>query len=119
MNRPLSGREFSAALSSCNRRSAPGLDGVGYGALLGLSERSREFLLSLFNHMFSVSRFPPSWGDTSVSFVPRAGTDKFRPISLTSTFCKTFERLIQKRLEFLAESNSWMPRCQFGFRRGR
>ena len=87
--------------------------------LLGLSERSKEFLLSLFNHMFSVSRFPPSWGDSLVSFVPKADTDKYRPISLTSTFCKTFERLIQKRLEFLAESNSWILRSQFGFRRGR
>ena len=119
MNRPFSGREFSAALSSYNVRSAPGLDGVGYGALLGLSERCKEFLLSLYNRMLSVSRFPPSWGDTLVSFVPKAGTGKFRPISLTSTFCKTFERLIQRRLEFLAESNSWIPRSQFGFRRGR
>ena len=119
MNRPFSGRGFSAALSSCNVRFASSFDGVGYGALLGLSERSKEFLLSLFNRMFSVSRFPPSGGDTLVSFVPKAGTEKFRPISLTSTFCKTFERLMQKRLDFLAESNSRIPRSQFGFRRGR
>ena len=119
MNQSFSGREFSAALGSCNVRSAPGLDDVGYGALLGLSDRSKEFLLSLYNRMFSVSRLPPSWGDTLVSFVPKAGTDKFRPISLTSTYCKTFERLIQRRLEFLAESNSWIPRSQFGFKRGR
>ena len=112
MNQPFSGREFSVALSSCS-------NGVGYGALLGLSERSKEFLLSLYNRMFSVSRFPPSWGDTLVSFVPKAGTDKFRPISLTSTFCKTFGKLIQKRLEFLAESDSWIPKSQFVFRRGR
>ena len=77
MNQPFTGREFSAALSSCNARSAPGLDGVGYGVLLGLSERARELLLSLFNCMFSVSRLPPSWRDTLVAFVPKAGSDKF------------------------------------------
>ena len=48
-----SGREFSEALSSCNVRSAPGLDGVGHGALLGLFERSKQFLLSLYPHLIS------------------------------------------------------------------
>ena len=118
MNHPFTGRELSAALSSCNSRSAPSLDGVGYGILLGLSERARELLLSLFNRMFSTSRFPPSWRDTLVSFVPKAGIDKFRPISLTSTVCKIFERLVQKRLEFLAENSSCIPANQFSFRRG-
>ena len=75
--------------------------------------------MSLFNRMFAASRFPPSWRDTLVTFVPKAGTVKFRPISLTSTLCKTFERLVQKRLEFLAENSSWIPANQFGFRRGR
>ena len=41
MNHPFTGREFSAALGSCNSRSTPGLDGVGYGILLGPSERAR------------------------------------------------------------------------------
>ena len=77
MNRPFSGREFFAALSSCNVRSAPGLDGVGYGTLLGLSERSKVFLLSLFNHMFSVSRFPPSWGTPWYNFFRRLALISF------------------------------------------
>ena len=94
------------------------MDSVGYGVLLGLSEQARGFLLPLFIWIVSVSRLPRSWGDTLVTFVPKAGSDKFRPISLTSTLCKTFERLIQKRLKFLAESKSWIPANQFGFRRG-
>ena len=77
--------------------------------LLGLSERARELLLSLFNCMFSVSRFPPSWRDTLVAFVPKAGSNKFRPISLTSNLCKTVERRVQKRLKILAENSSWIP----------
>ena len=58
--------------------------------------------------MFSDSKFPPSWRDTLVAFVPKVDTDKFRPISLTSTLYKTFERIVQKRLEFLAENRSWI-----------
>ena len=110
MNRPFSGREFSAVLSSCNVRSAPGLDGVGCGALLGLSERAKECLLSLFHLMFTVSRFPPSWGDTLASFVPKAGSDKFQPITLTSTFCKTFERepFTSRTLMMLLDFVEWV-----------
>ena len=60
MNGPFSEQEFYAALGSYNLRSAPGLDGIGYRVLLGLSERDRGFLLFLFNSMFAESRFPPS-----------------------------------------------------------
>ena len=113
INWPFSDREFSAALSFCNARSALGLDGVGFGVFL--SERARGFLLSLFNLMLSVFSFPLSWGDTLMNFVAKASSDKFRPILLTSTLCKIFERLIQKRLKFLAENKSWIPSNQFGF----
>ena len=62
MNQSFSAREFSVALGSCNVRSAPGLDGVGYGALLGLSERSRKFdslvnLLKPLDHGLRVTGF--------------------------------------------------------------
>ena len=60
MNGPFSALEFSAALKSCNVRSAPGYDGIGYGVLRGMSGRAREFVLSLFNRMFIESRFPHS-----------------------------------------------------------
>ena len=73
----------------------------------------------LFNRMFADSRFAHSWRDTLVTFLPKPGSINFRPILLTSTLCKTFERMVQKRLEFLVEKNRWVPANQFGFRRGR
>ena len=78
------------ALSSCNVHFAPGLDGITYGVFLGLSKWARGYLLPLFNGMFVDSRFLLSWGDTLVTFVPKAGSAKFRTISLTTTLCKTF-----------------------------
>ena len=96
MNGPFSALEFSAALESCNVRSAPGLAGIGYGVLRGMSERARGFVLSLFSRMFVESRFPHSWRETLVTFLPKPGSTKFRPILLTSTLWKTFERMVQK-----------------------
>ena len=106
MNGPFSDQEFTAALGSCNVLSAPSLNGISYGTLLGFLDRSSSlqvFLLSLFNAMFRESSFPPAWRDTLVSFIPEPGSSDFRPISFTSAVCKTFERLIHKRLEYLTE----------------
>ena len=47
MNGPFSASEFLAALGSCNVRSAPGLDGVRYGVLRGMSERASGSVPSL------------------------------------------------------------------------
>ena len=55
MNGPFSTLEFSAALETCNVRSAPGLDGIGYGVLRGMSERAdhRRTVLPQSLPMFS------------------------------------------------------------------
>ena len=115
MNAPFSPREFSAALASCGVRTSPGLDGIEYRVVKGLSSFSNKFLPALFNRMFLVSLFPGSWRDSLVVFIPKAGSGKFRPISLTSTLCKLFERLVQRRIEHLAEFGNWIPPNQYGF----
>ena len=103
MNSLFSLREFSAALASCGMHTAPSLDGVEYRVVRGLSCLSHEFLLVLFKCMFRDSLFPESWRDSRVVFILKTGTGKFRPISLTPTLCKLFERLVQRRVEHLAE----------------
>ena len=87
--------------------------------MIVMSQYARGFILFLFNHMFAEFIFPASWCDTLVIFLPKPGSSKFCPISLTSTLCETFERRVQRRLKFLVERNRWLPTNQFGFRRGR
>ena len=67
MNAPFSLREFSAAHASCDMHTAPGLGGVEYRVVRGLSSLSHEFLLALFNCMFCDSLFPESL----VVFIPK------------------------------------------------
>ena len=116
---PFSALEFSSALASCGARTSPGLDGIEYRVVRGLSSFSLDFLLAVYNRMFRDSSFPETWRNTLVVFISKIGTGKFRPISLTSTLCKLFERLVQRRVEHMAEHGDWIPPNQYGFRRGR
>ena len=52
-------------------------------------------------------------------FLPKPGGRGHRPISLTSSISKLFERMVHRRLEHRAEHRNWVPNFQFGFRRGR
>lgn len=110
--------EFKVALDSCNLKSSPGLDGISYKMIKNFPNVIQEEFLDIFNEMFEAGTYPESWRDTLVKFIPKGGGGH-RPISLTSCVTKLFERLIQGRLEYLAETLGWVPDFQFGFRRGR
>ena len=105
-------------MAACRARSAPGLDGVSYKILRKFSDGARAFILSLFNCMLRASSFPSSWRDTYVIFIVKPGGKGYRPISLTSSVCKLFERMVHQRLKHQVEHSNWIPNYQFGFRRG-
>ena len=108
-------RDFDAAMVACRAKSTPGLDGVSYEILRRFSVVNRAFILYLFN---SIS-FPASWRDTYVIFIPKPGGRGYRPISLTSSVCKLFARIVHRRLEHQVEQYNWIPNYQFGFKRVR
>ncbi|XP_076035376.1 uncharacterized protein LOC143021653 [Oratosquilla oratoria] len=47
---------------------------------------------------------PSAWTSSIIVPIPKPGTDKFRPISLTSCFCKVLERIFLNRLIFRLQS---------------
>ena len=116
LEEPFSRSEFDSAMGACRGRSAPGLDGISYEILRKFSVGMYSFMLCLFNCMFRDSSFPSSWRDTYVIFLPKPGGKGHRPISLTSSISKLFERMINRRLEHRAEQQNWVPNFQFGFR---
>ena len=98
-----------------------GPDGVHYEFLRHLSPKSLNHLLSAFNGIWQNGTFPESWKMATIIPIPKPGKNNlyasnYRPIALTSCLCKTMERMVNRRLVWLIESNNLFTNFQCGFR---
>ncbi|XP_018373152.1 PREDICTED: RNA-directed DNA polymerase from mobile element jockey-like [Trachymyrmex cornetzi] len=108
--------ELNLALTQSNKNSAPGLDQISYIMLTSLPDNYQEFLLDLFNRIFKEGVVPNSWKTSLVIFIPKSNNEGLRPISLLSCVMKIFEKIIYFRLQWLVESQAFLPQEQMGFR---
>ncbi|ESO12894.1 hypothetical protein HELRODRAFT_62922, partial [Helobdella robusta] len=86
-----------AIISSKN--SAPGPDQITYNILKKLPSLTLQALEKAFNHIWTQADVPNEWHEALVFPIPKPGKSKinpenYRPISLTNTLCKIFEKLI-------------------------
>ncbi|GFX14448.1 probable RNA-directed DNA polymerase from transposon X-element [Trichonephila clavipes] len=89
--------ELKKALLQAHNTS-PGPDGITYTMLRQLNPNSLANILFLFNRVWKEHCFPSNWREAIVIPILKRGkvpTDplSYRPIALTSCFCKTFERM--------------------------
>ncbi|GFV81900.1 RNase H domain-containing protein [Trichonephila clavipes] len=89
--------ELKKALVQAHNTS-PGPDGITYTMLRHLNPDSITNILFLFNRVWKEHCFTSSWRETIVIPILKPGkvaTDplSYRPIAMTSCFCKTFERM--------------------------
>ena len=82
------------------KATAPRDDGVTYQVLRLLLKVLGNPLLRLYNLCFSRGYLLRAWSSSTVVLIPKPGTNNFRPISLTSCFCKVLERMFLTRLMF-------------------
>lgn len=116
-------QELKSALQK-SHDTAVGPDEVHYQMLKHLPAAATDTLLHIFNDIWQSGNFPPSWHEATVIPIPKPGKDptnptNYRPISLTSCLCKTFERLVNERLVWYLEKNHIISECQSGFRKQR
>jgi len=119
MDDPFSLQELDMSIASCRLKSSPGLDRFDYRIISSLPLDLKTLLLDIFNEMFANGLFPDSWRDSLVIFVPKPNGNGLRPIALTSCFLKIFEKMICRRLTWLAETQFLLPEFQAGFRGSR
>ncbi|GFU87546.1 probable RNA-directed DNA polymerase from transposon X-element [Trichonephila clavipes] len=115
--------ELQKALTQAHNTS-PGRDGITYAMLRHLHPNSLANILFLFNRVWKDHCFPSSWREAIVIPILKPGkvaTDplSYRPIALTSCFCKTFERMVNTRLVYVLEKEKCISPLQSGFRKGR
>ncbi|XP_018397608.1 PREDICTED: uncharacterized protein LOC108775675 [Cyphomyrmex costatus] len=113
---PITFDELSSAILTVRKKSAPGLDQISYELLDLLPAQHLDYLLSLFNEIFSQGVFPDSWTSSLVVLIPKADGKSVRPISLMSCVCKLMERVLYRRLVWFVESRPILPQSQAGFR---
>ena len=110
-------------LSQVDSKKSPGPEGVPAFVISKLANELSPLLLAFFSKSLEECTVPASWKIANVTPVPKKGRktkpDDFRPISLTSIFCKVLEHIICSYLmRFLSENAAITP-SQHGFRKGR
>ena len=88
--------------------SAVGPDDIHYQMLKHLPSDALQSLLNTLNDIWLTGNFPPSWRQSHIVPIPKAGKDSsdpsnYRPIALTSCVCKVMERMVNNRLVWYLE----------------
>ena len=121
-NNAITRDELKNALSSTKDKS-PGEDEITFQLIRALKKENFQELLHLYNQCFSTITFPNSWKSGLIIPIkkmnkPPEDVSSYRPITLLSCIGKLFEKIIQKRLEYVLEKNNLLNEGQCGFRRG-
>ena len=122
-NEPITKSELLYAIKSATESSA-GEDQITYSMIKHSHPTLIQYILQLFNKIYSEGIFPESWTSSIVIPILKPGKDpkypiSYRPISLTSTLCKTMEKVINVRLVWILESEGHISPSQSGFRKNR
>ncbi|KYQ59646.1 hypothetical protein ALC60_01312 [Trachymyrmex zeteki] len=99
---PIDFGEFSFALRNVNKNSAPGFNKINYIILEKLPEFVKRVILDIYNDILYTGCFPDQWKKYLCFFIPKANSDKVRPISMSSCFLKLLEKNLNERLTVVA-----------------
>ena len=99
--------------------SAPGPEGIGAGLLQELEDLVSPALTVLYKKLLEEKFTPDDWKVANVSPIFKKGAKSdpanYRPVSLTSVCCKTFEALLRDSIVQHLEENNLIADSQHGF----
>ena len=103
--------------------SAAGADGVPSSLLLKCACQLAPALKLMFSQSLTHGFIPSSYKRAAITPVFKLGTktspSNYRPISLTSTIIKVFERIIRKQVVAFMNRQGHLNNTQHGFKGGR
>ena len=124
MDKKLTLNELQSALRQLKAKKSPGPDAITNEMLTHLGNKATFKLLEIFNHSWATGTLPQTWREATMILILKKGiypkqAASYRPISLTSYFGKTMERVVDQRLKWYLETNDLFAPEQAGFRQFR
>ncbi|BHF66445.1 hypothetical protein SprV_0200946200 [Sparganum proliferum] len=102
---------------------SPGPDEIPAKILKELAGELSKPLSMLFHTSFETGYLPPDWKSAWITPLYKGGSrvsaNNYRPVSLTSIYCKIMEKIIKQQLMQFLEQNHLLSDPQHGFRKSR
>ena len=109
-------------LKDLKPNTSPGPDNLGPRLLKELAEDIAPLLLMIFHKSLATGEVPDDWRTANVTPAFKKGqkyqTENYRPISLTSVYCKIMEHVVASQIMNHREKNNILYPLQHDFRRG-
>ena len=123
LNERIEKHELIEAINT-SKNSTPGPDNIRTILVQKCHQNLIDIILNFFNYVWDRGILPRSWHHAIVIPIPKPGKSKslvnsYRPVSLTCSFCKIMERIVNNRLNWYLEKYNILCPEQSGFRPGR
>lgn len=110
-------------LLKLKRNKSPGPDGVHPRIIKELMNELLAPLKILYSTSLREGMVPEDWRTASITAIYKKGNKcdpgNYRPVSLTSVFCKVMESLLREEIIIYMKNNNLFSNKQFGFVSGR
>ena len=107
---------------SIDPHKACGPDNIPAQVLQGSAQDLTPMITHLFKQSLDISELPPEWKTAYVTLIfkkdKRSDPSNYRPVSLTSILCETFEHILVDQIMNHLETHQILCPNQFGFRAG-
>ncbi|GBM57851.1 RNA-directed DNA polymerase from mobile element jockey [Araneus ventricosus] len=119
LNRNIEFWELKRAIQK-TKNSTPGADNIPAIWFKNLDDASLYKILFMFQQQLDFSVLPKHWKHAIIIPIPKPNKDKtkvtsYRPIALTSVFCKIFERILAYRITNFLTCTKKLHSNQHGF----
>lgn len=119
INDPITMFELENCLNE-TKKTAPGPDDISYTIVKHCPPNILTYLLKIFNQILIVRTYPNIWRHSFILLFPKTNKDPYkkenlRPIALTCCMGKLMEKIISRRLMWLAEKQNFFNKYQCGF----
>ena len=117
-------QELERVIGDSSTNKAAGDDNIPYDIIQKLGPKAKEFILCLYNKVWSGEQIPQKWRTAVIKPLLKEGKDpkspgSFRPIALTSCLGKLLEKIVADRMSSYLEEHGLLNENQAGFRKER